>query len=198
MREQIDREAREQIESQTGVRRMMILASARIPERYKAATLEGEHAKALSEWLVRAQRGRASLLMLGPTGTGKTHLACGLLNAAAAAGVRCRYVTSAGFLTQITSSWNDDLVTEQQVFAEYVSPALLVLDDVGAHSGADTLRLKISKLIDDRYLAAKATAVLSNLTPKQLHEEIGDRAYSRVHEDVTNVVVKGDDRRRAK
>ncbi len=194
-RVEIDREAREQVKALDGVRRLAIVTAAKIPEKYAAAELSGEHANELKAWLCRSEASQASLVMLGPTGTGKTHLACALLRLASSQGIRCRYTTSAGFLTRLSAAWDGD-GHERQVFAEFTEPKLLVLDDVGANSGSEALRIKLGQLIDERSLHARSTVVLTNLTALQLQTELGDRAYSRLLENLTQIIVKGRDRRR--
>lgn len=196
-REQIEAETRERIAALSGVRRVALTAAAKIPPRFAAADLHGPHAQTLTAWLDRAATAPASLVMLGPTGTGKTHLACALLRMAADRGIRCRYQTAAGFLSHLSEAWQGADISERRIFAEYVEPSILVLDDVGANSDSEKLRMRISQLLDDRYLSAKSTVLISNLKPAELQAEIGDRVYSRALENVTQINVAGKDRRRA-
>lgn len=66
-----------------------------------------------------------NVLFLGPPGVGKTHLACSLARRAVEGGYTVRFVTLRDLAEDLT------IVTDRQHLRRYVSPHLLVIDEVG-------------------------------------------------------------------
>jgi len=69
------------------------------------------------------------LVLLGDSGTGKTHLLIALGTAAAEQGRRVRYVTTAALVNELTEAADDRRLT--RLVARYAALDLLVLDEVG-------------------------------------------------------------------
>ena len=73
--------------------------------------------------------GAENVLMLGPPGVGKTHLAIGLGRAAVEAGHSVLFVTATALLAQLSRAATEGKLADQIAF--YAKPKLLVVDKLG-------------------------------------------------------------------
>ena len=80
-------------------------------------------------------------------------------------------------------------VTEDQVLRYFVTPDLLVIDEVGVQFGTATEQLYLTEVINDRYEAMKPMILLSNLTLKQVEDTLGVRSMERFKENGGRVLV---------
>lgn len=174
-----------------------IMSSAGIPKRYLDATLGNyepskDNAKAYSrikefcgdESVVAksAESGRC-LLMVGAYGTGKTHLACGIVKAFALAGKSARYTTLLDMICTYKSCYDDNGPRERDVLSHYRSPSLLVIDEVGLQAGSEADMRIINTILDGRYNAMNCTILVSNFTAKELADQLGDRIIDRLRDN---------------
>lgn len=122
-------------------------------------------------------------LFYGPTGTGKTHLAVGIAKRAAVRhGVK--YATVSGLARAVRSSYSKLATkTEDDILADHLSPALLVLDEIGVGLGTDHERAMMHDVIAGRYDRLKPTIFLSNLTISDVKTALGERIVDRIRED---------------
>ena len=70
-----------------------------------------------------------NVLLLGPPGVGKTHLAVGIGLKACAAGYRTQFVTAAGLIASLVRAHNENRLEEK--LKALVQPKLLVIDEIG-------------------------------------------------------------------
>ena len=70
-----------------------------------------------------------NVLLLGPPGVGKTHLAVGLGLKACALGYRTAFVTAAGLISSLVRSHNEGKLEEKLKLL--VQPKLLIIDEIG-------------------------------------------------------------------
>ncbi|MDT3395281.1 ATP-binding protein [Streptomyces sp. B1866] len=181
-------------------------AEARIPARYRSAV--ADHPKA-QDW-VRAVAAQAaapskgarrqvrtgpSLLLVGGTGTGKTHLAYGALRSLVGAGVGVRWhaTTAADLYADLRPRAGVD--TEQDLRAVARIP-LLILDDLGAAKTSEWTEEITYRLVNHRYNELLPTLITTNLPIRDLRQTVGDRVASRLAEMTERVVLTGADRRR--
>jgi DNA replication protein DnaC len=144
-----------------------------------------------------AIRNGPSLLVLGPTGTGKTYEAWGAVRALAVSGARFTFevVTAADLYAKLRPRHGVDSEAE---FVTYARPTVLVLDDLGAAKGSEWVEEVNYRLINTRYEKGLPTLCTSNVPVKQLADHLGDRVTSRLTEMAQRVVLEGGDRRRAR
>ncbi|MGW1998435.1 ATP-binding protein [Embleya sp. NPDC001921] len=137
-----------------------------------------------------------SLLLLGPTGVGKTYLAYGAMRHLAVTGVRCAWLatTAADMYAALRPRHGIDSETE---FRRYSLARLLVLDDLGAAKDTEWTEEINYRLINHRYEHGLPTLITSNVPVKELGPKLGERVASRLVGMCTRVVLRGDDRRRA-
>lgn len=182
------------------------LAAARIPRRYQNAL--ADHAQVAS-WVEEiASAGRPgpggapgiahgpSLLIAGPTGTGKTYQAYGAIRSLLGAGVRLRWeaITTAELHATLRPRQGHD---GERRFQERARSPLLLLDDLGAAKASEWTEELAYRLIDHRYVHELPTLITTNLPIADLRTAVGDRVASRLAEMTHRVILDGPDRRRS-
>jgi DNA replication protein DnaC len=70
-----------------------------------------------------------NILLLGPPGVGKTHLAVGVGLKACAAGYRTQFVTAAGLIATLQRAHAENRLEEK--LKQLVQPKLLIIDEIG-------------------------------------------------------------------
>ncbi|MFL4905958.1 ATP-binding protein [Streptomyces sp. MMS24-I2-30] len=180
------------------------LADARIPARYRRALADHPQITTWADQIARAGRpgptgpGIAegpSLLIAGPTGTGKTYQAYGAVRALLTRGVRLRWeaTTSADLHARLRPRAGHDGERELQTLSR--SP-LLLLDDLGAAKTSEWTEELTYRLINHRYEHMLPTLITTNLPTAELRIALGDRVASRLAEMTERVILTGPDRRR--
>ena len=132
----------------------------------------------------------AGLFLIGPPGTGKTHLGAAMCHAAIAQlGMEARLAGGREVVRMLRSTWRRDSErTETDVINELGHVGLMVLDEVGVGSGTDYELAQLFDVLDVRYQMRRPTVVLSNLPVPQLREQLGDRLFDRLREGAKFVV----------
>lgn len=172
-----------------------------IPPRYlEAATAEPAILNWAREVRESDERGLSgsqgpSLLIVGPTGVGKTHAAFGGLRELVrlGGGRFIRVTTAADMYAQLRPRSGVD---SEETFSRFASSPVLFVDDLGAAKTSEWLEEINYRLINHRYNHKLATLFTSNLAPRDLAAVLGDRVSSRLTEMCKTVALKGDDRRR--
>lgn len=179
-------------------------AEEKIPRRYEDAIATDPDVLAWMAALVRCAiedrrvhlsvRRGPSLLLLGPTGTGKSFQAYGMIRGIALLGIlaRWRVITAADFYARLRPRHGVDSEAE---FAEYAGAAPLVIDDLGAVKNSEWVEEINYRLVNYRYEHMLPTLFTSNLLPGELANALGERVASRLKEMAGRVTLKGADRR---
>lgn len=176
-------------------------AGAQIPQRhalsgfknYIVSTNEQDSAKykthSFAKTILSGQS--KNLVMVGSTGTGKTHLGCAVANNLLSKGFYARYITSEAMANDIADAYkrNDD--NEKNSILRYVDTDLLILDEYGLHDRHENrprLLEMVHKVLYARYDAMKPTMLISNMSLAQLKTDLGDRLWSRFQDGGLTVV----------
>ena len=169
---------------------------------------------AVAEWAARGKKAQG-LYLTGPVGTGKTHTAWSALAAwCAASDVRPYH---GGIEPPNVEYWAGDteygpsvVFTRMTDLLDDLRPGddsrkrvrdcqdarLLVLDDVGAEKASEWTQERIYSIVDERYVRCLPLIVTSNLPPRGLAEQAGERTASRLAEMCVVVPITGTDRRK--
>lgn len=135
------------------------------------------------------------LYIHGGVGTGKTTLACAILNDLHRAGTSVRFARVTEVLNGLAQHGDDD--ARQQLLARLVKVPVLVLDDIGAQKGTDYAKAALLMIYEGRTDKGHRTIWTSNLGMDELVEFFGDdeRLTSRIIGNAKIVELDGDDYR---
>jgi DNA replication protein DnaC len=217
------------------------LAKARVPGRYRHCDfenfetdneIENESRERLAAWnrsLSQAKvtvRGFAAefpvgnehgLLLMGPCGVGKTHLAVAALKEIVLRGHNGLYYDYRELLKQIQDSYNaESQSTEMGVLEPVLKAEILVLDDLGSSKPSLWALETVGHILNTRYNEKRVTVLTTNFldtdtsatpTPRiagmrapviddSLTERVGQRIRSRLYEMCRTVEISAPDYRK--
>ena len=112
-----------------------------------------------------------NIIITGPTGAGKTFLACALTNKACREGYRAFYIRSPKFSYQMALAKGDG--SYGKTINKLAKTHVLVIDDLGLAPMNDTERRDLLEVVEERHGHA-STIVTSQLPVEHWHEQIGD------------------------
>jgi len=112
-----------------------------------------------------------NVLLLGPTGTGKSHLAQAIGHRACLLGHTVLFIHPHRFFAGLRAARADGSL--QRIMQRYMGLDLLILDDLGLHPLQDTDRLDLYDTIRGRYERG-ATIITSNRGIQELHGLFGE------------------------
>ncbi len=192
-----------------------LLGEAKIPKRYEACELESYDAndepslksakRDAMKFLEKYPLVDVGLLLVGPCGVGKTHLAVALLKRVIAEkGDRGLFYDFRDLLREIQSSWDPvSQTSELDILRPVLEADVLVLDELGANKPTDWVKDTMSHIINCRYNDRKLTIFTSNYLDnparqgeESLTDRIGVRLRSRLYEMCKVIEIQGEDFRR--
>jgi len=144
------------------------------------------------------------LLITGPCGVGKTHLAVAILRKLIdEKETRCLFSDFRDLLRDIQNSYNPISGTSEAKILEPILKAeVLVLDELGASKMTEWVRDTVSYIINSRYNDRRTTLFTSNYLDaaengqETLSDRIGVRMRSRLYEMCRLLEIQGGDFRR--
>ena len=201
-----------------------ILAVSEIPARYAGCELsnyetggnEGLAAAKikLESWAAQYPLDRGGLLLVGPSGVGKTHLSVAVLKQLIQKGVHCLFCDYRELLKKIQNSYNPSVqATELELLRPVFETEVVLLDDLGAVKPSEWVWDTVSLVLNTRYNEKLTTIITSNFQdgasaavekvegPRRaareetLGDRIGERMRSRLFEMCRLVQVNGKDYR---
>jgi DNA replication protein DnaC len=205
-----------------------LLAAARIPRRYEHCELSnydtdfpGAHPSLQEAHFIASgfakkcdPRGDKGLLIIGKIGTGKTHLAVGIIKELIVnRGLACLFYDYRELLKEIQNSYNATVqTTELDVLRPVFETDVLVLDELGAVKPTEWVWDTVSLILNTRYNDNRTTIITTNfddqpaagvaasMSPARaasrgetLGDRIGERMRSRLHEMCRIVTLEGSD-----
>ncbi len=105
-----------------------------------------------------------SVILYGPVGVGKTHVAQALGHQVALRGHDIRFVKCARMPADLAGGHADRTIGQRM--REYTRPAVLNIDDFAMREHTTTGSDDLYDLVSDRAIAAKPVILTSNRTPK--------------------------------
>lgn len=136
---------------------------------------------------------RRWLILRGPNGTGKTHLAVAIMQSAIAQDVQPYFAPSAAMIRQLGSSYQSD--TTDEYVGTLQTTGMLVIDDLGKEDNTDKAKTFIFQVIDARYNGDMPTVITTNLSDVELEARYGTAIISRLMQVADMVEVGGPDYR---
>lgn len=204
-----------------------LMKQSRIPSRYEHCEFDSYHPELgglgrekREQALATAKRfvteyplEKTGLMLIGPIGTGKTHLAVSMLRELILRkGIPGLFYDYRELLKQVQNSYNHSVqVTEMEVLRPVFETEVLVLDELGAVKPTEWVWDTVSHILNTRYNDKLTTIITTNfadqapaatagrdLTARAAREEtlgdrIGERMRSRLHEMCRIVHIEGED-----
>ena len=219
-----------------------MLERAHIPRRYEDCTLDNFEAKydgadrSLQSALVQArgfvkgypvETDGKGLLLVGPVGVGKTHVAVGILKELVQErGVHGLFYDYRELLKEVQNSYNQTVAaTELEVLRPVFEAEVLVLDELGAAKPSDWVWDTVAHILNSRYNDRRTTIITTNypntealgatpgrrsgkksaeqedaeraMSGETLGDRIGERMRSRLQEMCVVVEMRGKDFRQS-
>ena len=116
-------------------------------------------------------RERLNILIIGPTGVGKSYLACALAQSACRGGHSAFYARLSRLLQDLSIAKADGRYA--RVMASLAKTDVLLLDDFGLEKLNGEQRRDLLEIVEDRH-GRRSTIITSQFPLEQWHEVIGD------------------------
>lgn len=141
--------------------------------------------------------GSKNLLLIGNTGTGKTHISTSIAKAVISKGFDVLYDSAQNIVAAFEQDRFHSGYGERESSAEkYMECDLLILDDLGTEFVNQFTVSCLYNLINTRQNRGKSTIISTNLSPEELSGKYEGRIYSRIVGcDYKVLVFKGRDHR---
>ncbi|MBC7234885.1 MAG: ATP-binding protein [Chloroflexi bacterium] len=141
-----------------------------------------------------AENPRGWLLLTGPYGSGKTHLAAAIANYRVEKGLPALFVVVPDLLDYLRGAYApNSTITYDERFSQVREIEVLILDDLGTQNATPWAAEKLYQLLNYRYNAALPTVITTNQSPEEMDPRLASRLRDR--ELVYNVRIYATDYR---
>ena len=145
-------------------------------------------------------RKHRNVIIVGPTGAGKTFIACALAHRACREGMTAFYLRTPKLYYTLAMARADGSYVK--VLAKLARTSVLILDDLGMAALTDSERGDLLEVIEDRHGSA-STIITSQLPVEHWHEVIGDPTIAdalldRLVHNAHKINLKGESMRKRK
>lgn len=187
------------------------LHRAGVPPRFVYSDLKGFEARPGTEAAIAAARtfldidaSVSGMILLGKPGSGKTHLAVGVLREVVKRNVArdpmflsllSRFVVVPELLDKLRERINDSSIPDP--LPRLVEAPVLVLDDLGREKASEWVADRLYVLINARYNAERQTIVTSNSELSELAARGYEAMISRLRDGAAVVKITASDYRKA-
>jgi DNA replication protein DnaC len=131
------------------------------------------------------------LVLIGPNGCGKTHLAAAIANQTLSDGAVVLFTVVPDLLAHLRATFGPTSPEGyEQRFSKMREAEVLILDDLGAHQSSPWANEKLFQLLNYRYNSAYPTVITAN---KQGLSSLDERILSRISDNalVTRIIMNG-------
>lgn len=133
-----------------------------------------------SEYAAQFSMGSPSLLMIGATGLGKTHLSLAIARSAIDRGFGVIYGSAQNFMLQLEKEHFGRATVDTDIERSLLGCDLLILDDLGTEFITPFVSSTIYNLINTRLMSGKPTIISTNLSIAELEDKYSQRVVSRI------------------
>ena len=145
-------------------------------------------------------RNHRNVIIVGPTGIGKTYLSCALAQRACRVGMSAFYMRSPKLYYALAMARADG--SYARMLAKLAKTSVLVIDDLGMAPMTQAERNDLLEVIEDRHGSA-STVITSQLRVEHWHEVIGDPTIAdaildRLVHNAHKIMLQGDSMRKKK
>ena len=139
-----------------------------------------------------------NVIVTGPTGVGKTYLACALAQQACRKGFRVLYRRASRLFDELALARADG--SYARLLARFARTDVLLIDDWGLAPPAELERRDLLEILEDRY-GTRSTIMTSQLPPAKWHDHLADPTLAdaicdRILHNAHRIVLKGPSRRK--
>ena len=128
------------------------------------------------------RQGPRMLVLVGQTGTGKSHLLEAIGRHALESGRTVRYDLSPRFLNRLRHTYDSDSGDDlHDLMAWYQRRDTVLLDDIGMESTTDWAREQLTTLVQERHNSGGWMVLATNLSKIAMSDRMGDRLASRLY-----------------
>lgn len=122
-----------------------------------------------------------NLLLIGPTGTGKTHISTAIARELIHKGYDVIYDSTQNIISDFEADrFRSGYGKEESRSEKYLDCTLLIIDDLGTEFSNQFTLATIYNLLNSRQNKGLATIISTNLSPEELARKYEDRIYSRI------------------
>ena len=133
------------------------------------------------EYVERFAKSQGNLLLIGKTGTGKTHISTAIARGVISKGFDVVYDSVQNIISDFEADkFRSGYSSEVERSAKYLECDLLIVDDLGTEFSNQFTVSCLYNLLNTRQNRGKATVISTNLSPKELSNQYDDRFYSRI------------------
>lgn len=160
------------------------LFMSRTLDSYKADSREQGHALSLARDFADQfdhHPGRCAIFR-GETGTGKTHLSCGIGIELMKRHKTVRFITMQKLFRKLKESFGSSTEKESKIIELLAQTDLLILDELGVQMNSLYEQNILTDIMNERYERSRSTIFLSNLELTDIKSIIGDRVMRRMRE----------------
>lgn len=151
---------------------------------------------AARDYVNNFSRSRTNLLLIGNTGTGKTHISTAIAREIISRGYDVIYDSAQNILADFDDDQFRRRYGEEPKSTKYLECDLLIIDDLGTEFTTQFSVSCLYNLLNTRQNRSLATIISTNLSPEDLSKKYEDRIYSRIVGSGTRILAfVGPDRR---